>query len=562
MAADVGILRGASRELISALIRWTGAPELLRRTHGRRNVSILVYHDPAPAVLGRHLAYLSRRYTFATMNALVESRRSSRPMPQNALIITLDDGHQGNVDLLPVFRKYGVVPTIYLCTQVVATNRHFWWTETASADALKAVPNETRLTELAKVGFSPTKEYPEAEQQALSARDIERLEPYVDFGAHTQHHPILTQCTAAECAQEIMGSRREVEEIAQRTCMHFSYPNGDMGAREIDLVRNAGFSSARTTTPGWNDDSTSLFALRVIGAPDDASINRLAASIVVMFAKNLLRGRRGATNTGSARVDKPRGRLALQSRVHRAFVRHGLVGIARLAAHRLQQAVLLREEHVWYLLTLDSGAPEAELPGDLVLQRIDRAGVSVTEELPWGGAERVAARLGSGAEAWVARDGAATAFGCWCFKQQTPTIAMPDGWLPLAPDTACIEDVFTTPEYRGRGIASAAFRTIAAALYDEGARALIAKVEVDNVGSRRAFERAGFTPSASMSFIRVVRWKRMTLSITNDRFGLQLAPAAVEARPAARYQPTDRPARLAPQSGDVDPPRKDQLSHG
>jgi peptidoglycan/xylan/chitin deacetylase (PgdA/CDA1 family) len=299
VAGEVGTLRAASRELIAALIRWSCAPDVLRLTYARRKVSILVYHDPTPEVLDAHLSYLSRRYSFLAMTEFAEARRSGRPLPKNALIVTFDDGHRGNVRLVPVLRRYGVVPTIYLCTQVVATNRHFWWTEAGSqVEELKKLPSEARLAALATMGYSQETEFPE--RQALSIGEIEELRPHVDFGAHTRHHPILTRCSDDECEAEISGSKREVETIAGATCRHFSYPNGDMGRREVELVRQAGFNTARTTAPGWNDDTTSLFALRVIGAPDDASINRLAASVIVMFAKSLLQSRHGRADPRSA----------------------------------------------------------------------------------------------------------------------------------------------------------------------------------------------------------------------------------------------------------------------
>ena len=50
-------------------------------------------------------------------------------VPERALVVTFDDGHRGNHRLLPIFRRYGIRPTIYLCSQIVGTQRGYWVNE-------------------------------------------------------------------------------------------------------------------------------------------------------------------------------------------------------------------------------------------------------------------------------------------------------------------------------------------------------------------------------------------------------------------------------------------------
>jgi peptidoglycan/xylan/chitin deacetylase (PgdA/CDA1 family) len=286
----------ALKEACVFMIRWSGLPCLLRNTYGRNKVAIVTYHDPKPGVLERHLRYLSRSYSFVTMDDVVRASHSGdwRSMPPKCLVVTLDDGHRGNVELVDVFRRYGVVPTVFACTQIVGTNRHYWWTSCPAPETLKGVSNEERLRLLgAREGFTQTREYEPEERQALTVEEVRLMSAHVDFGSHTRFHPILPTCTLEEAREEIALSKLEIQRMTGKACKHFSYPNGDYSKREIELLEASGYESARTITPGWNKRNCDLFTLKIIGAPDGGSVNHLAASIVTFFVKALLMRRAG-----------------------------------------------------------------------------------------------------------------------------------------------------------------------------------------------------------------------------------------------------------------------------
>ena len=82
---------------------------------------------------------------------------------------------------------------------------------------------------------------------------------------------------SSESPAQIAESRLEVERITGRPCTAFAYPNGRYGEREVELVRAAGFTSARTIETGWNTPDTDPFRLRILGMPDDASLGVVAA---------------------------------------------------------------------------------------------------------------------------------------------------------------------------------------------------------------------------------------------------------------------------------------------
>ena len=296
-------LRSAAREGIAKVVRWSGAPAVLRRTHRRRHATILFYHDPKPAVMDAHLRHLRRHFHFTTLDTVVDAiqRRDCSDVPDGAAVLTLDDGHRGNFDLLPVFQRHGVTPTIYLCSQVVATRRRFWfqqpgWKPGVHAEPYKHMRSADRIDTLKReLGFELEGEYPEQERQALTRAEIDAMAPFVDFEVHTRFHPILQQCTAEEAWEEIAESKRELEQMLGRECRHFSYPNGDYTAREVELVRRAGFASARTVDLGWAKLSSDPYRLKVFGISDDASIDKLSMQLsgIPGYVQRAMQGQRG-----------------------------------------------------------------------------------------------------------------------------------------------------------------------------------------------------------------------------------------------------------------------------
>jgi len=286
---------GRLSEAVAHAIRWSGLSALIRNTVAYRKASILLYHDPAPDLMERHLDYLVKRYHIVPLAQLVDAitARNWRIMPPKSLVITFDDGVRHNADLLHLFERYSVQPTIYVCSQIVGRDRHYWFHEIDDSESLKALSTADRLAVLARqVGFAPLKDYPAEQRQALNREEIAAMSQQVDFQSHTRFHPVLTTCSDAECREEIELSRREVEELSGKPCRHFSYPNGDYTEREVTLVKGAGYASGRTIDLGWNDAHSDPYRLKVLSWRDDTSVDRLAADLsgIPGFFSRLRRG--------------------------------------------------------------------------------------------------------------------------------------------------------------------------------------------------------------------------------------------------------------------------------
>lgn len=278
------------REIIAFLFRFSGIPFIIRNIICKNKTTIIIYHDPDPQIFKKHIEYLSKHYRFISLNELVNAiyKKTWSNDLNRSLVVTIDDGLKGNFKILDICRKYSLVPTIYLCSHIVNTNRFFWWTEYEDFQELKKLPDDEKLNLLKReVDYEPDKEYPN--RQALNVSEIVEMLPYFNFGAHTKFHPVLTKCTDAKCMDEIEGSKFFLEELLNIPVEHFSFPNGSYSKREIEIAKKSKFKSARTIDYGWSDINSDPFRLKGAVIDDNASIDILCAQSMFLFSffKNL-----------------------------------------------------------------------------------------------------------------------------------------------------------------------------------------------------------------------------------------------------------------------------------
>ncbi len=257
-----------------------GLTDRFRRWKQQEVVTIIMFHDPSPVAMERALIYLSEHYSIISLGTYLEarSRNTVHELPRYSLVITFDDGHIGNYDLLPLFERFRVPVTIFLCSAIVATNRHFWFLCSGNRKAthsMKTLTNPRRLQRLAALGFEEDREY--SYPQALTANQVRGLKPYIDFQAHTRFHPILTRCSDDRAREEIIGGKIELAEKLGIHARVLAYPNGDHSARSVYLAKEGGYAGAVTVESGYNDAHTDIFRLRRLDLNDTEDVHEIAA---------------------------------------------------------------------------------------------------------------------------------------------------------------------------------------------------------------------------------------------------------------------------------------------
>jgi RimJ/RimL family protein N-acetyltransferase len=187
-------------------------------------------------------------------------------------------------------------------------------------------------------------------------------------------------------------------------------------------------------------------------------------------------------------------------RVSGAVRRHGLVNTAKLAGQRW---VFLHEAHIWYQLDLEREHSRKEMPEGLEFVEASAEQIQLVERLPSLTADEARKRVEDGASMWFVLQEGRPAFACWTFTRRTPVPTAPTGWVALPDHVDCLEDSVTSPDFRGRGVAPAAWTALTDRLRERGVSALITKVAIENVASCRAVNKASFVHVATMEVTRL-----------------------------------------------------------
>ncbi|MFI5368796.1 MAG: polysaccharide deacetylase family protein, partial [Spirochaetia bacterium] len=206
---------------------------------GSTIVPILIFHSTRPYIesdtpavrrfiatpdtLEQELAYLrDDGYVSITFDDLVSHITKNTPLPQRPVILSFDDDWESQYTYaFPLLEKFGFTATFYIWTAVVGREHHMTWDE---------------ISTLAKAGMQ--------------------------IGCHTITHPYLTRVKSdVSLRREIIGARTLIEEHVGVPVTTFAYPFGQYNERVAAIVREAGFTSARSTWPGVLHSQEGLFSL-------------------------------------------------------------------------------------------------------------------------------------------------------------------------------------------------------------------------------------------------------------------------------------------------------------
>ena len=219
--------------------------------------AILVYHHVNPHSAGEtpplramtvsHVAFAAQmqhlfdaKYAVVSLDAVTDCLTSSVPLPEKAVVITLDDGWSSQyVYALPILEKHHFTATFFVVTNLVLER---------DGGGLLSWP---QVKDLDKRGMT--------------------------IGSHSKTHPNLTLLSDAQLKDEVSGSKKTLEDRLSKPARHFAYPFGFVNDRVVAAVRGAGYVSARGTVDGTHQQARDLYTLKVVYVTDDFK----------MFARNI-----------------------------------------------------------------------------------------------------------------------------------------------------------------------------------------------------------------------------------------------------------------------------------
>lgn len=154
----------------------------------------------------------------------------------NLAAITFDDGYLDFYEhAYPVLTDYGYPSTVYVVSGLVGKDS-VW--DSLNENFVKPLMDWKTIKEISRNG--------------------------VQIGSHAKTHPQLTTLSGNMLKEELIGSKRELEEHLNQTIEHFCYPYGDCNARVREEVGKTGFRYAVTTQRGHVERGYDPHALRRI----------------------------------------------------------------------------------------------------------------------------------------------------------------------------------------------------------------------------------------------------------------------------------------------------------
>lgn len=183
--------------------------------------------------------------------------------PDKTVILTFDDGYLDNYKsaYLPLLERE-MTATWFIVSNLIGKQAD--WLKSTSAET--AMLDKNQLIEIAQSGM--------------------------EIGSHTLSHANLTKISFDSQKNEILDSKKQLEDLLSLSVKSFAYPYGQYDNSSLEYVQQAGYQFACTVRPGWFnneknplllrricinlDDSLSTFARKLAFADCDVSWNKMA----------------------------------------------------------------------------------------------------------------------------------------------------------------------------------------------------------------------------------------------------------------------------------------------
>jgi peptidoglycan/xylan/chitin deacetylase (PgdA/CDA1 family) len=252
--------------------------------------------DATPAQFERQLELVARRFNVIGIDDLC-SALDGGALPPNPALITFDDGYRSCLEVaVPILRKVGLRAVFFIATQFVSDRRLYWWERIAyivgkarvdripvsvpvdhhsavreldlrapgAAGVLVRLVKNTEgldvdrflddITAAARVDWDAGFERRLADHLIMDWDQIRALrDAGMDVESHTRRHRVLQTLDDAALADELAGSRADLERELRQPVRAIAYPVGRpiTHVRRIrDAVAAAGYQVGFTNASG------------------------------------------------------------------------------------------------------------------------------------------------------------------------------------------------------------------------------------------------------------------------------------------------------------------------
>ncbi len=183
----------------------------------------------------RQMRFLkTHNYNVLSLESLADLIKEKKKIPPKTIAITFDDGYKDNyIYAFPILKKYNLPATVFVIINEVGRSDRLSWEE------IKTMQDSRLIT----------------------------------FGSHCLGpEPLVNIKSNRKLMVEIFDSKRILEESLGKKVNMFSYPGGMFDNKIRQLVIEAGYKLAVSTSPGKkfaNDDLFALKRLRISATSDN-----------------------------------------------------------------------------------------------------------------------------------------------------------------------------------------------------------------------------------------------------------------------------------------------------
>ena len=221
---------------------------------------ILMYHRVAdlaagerytvsPAQFSRQMRYLrEQRYDVINLSTLMDWLAGSTSLAGRSIVVTFDDGFLDTYEhACPVLCDYGFKATFFMISGLVGKT-NTWMT--SRGDPSTPLMGWREIENLKRCGY--------------------------EVGSHAVTHRDLTEISLDEAKDELDSSKQTLEDRLCVPINFFAYPYGCYNSKVRELVREAGYTAACTTAPGFIDPVENNFELRRVEVSGTDSLRTFA----------------------------------------------------------------------------------------------------------------------------------------------------------------------------------------------------------------------------------------------------------------------------------------------
>ena len=218
----------------------------------KKGIPILMYHSVAHnnvfftiklKTFEKQMKYLKDKdYNVIKLSDLISFLGSNKELPKKTVVLTFDDGFEDNyTNVFPVLKKYNFPAAIFLITGLINKEMN------NSQNIPLKILNWDQIQEMHQSGL-------------------------IDFQPHTVNHQKINK-------EEIINSKKEIEERLNKKCEFFAYPRGVYNDEIIGILRDNSFKAARTIRNGKVKKGDNLFKLKRISVNSTTSFIQFKANL-------------------------------------------------------------------------------------------------------------------------------------------------------------------------------------------------------------------------------------------------------------------------------------------